>query len=98
MSVSVRRDRPWRAIVAAEAEAGVTDGRFPEPRAHPFPRSLPAFSPQGPGFPASVPGFVPTMPHLHRRHPSPLPRPPDAPSSRRAVIQAEASGRTAVLI
>lgn len=86
--------------MAAEAEAGVTEGGFPEPSAHSFPNSLPDFSLQGPSFPASVPGFVPIMPYLRRLHPSPSPSPRalDAPSLRRAVIQAEASGRTAVLI
>lgn len=84
--------------MAAEAEAGVTEGGFPEPSAHSFPNSLPDFSLQGPSFPASVPGFVPIMPYLRRLHPSPSPWALDAPSLRRAVIQAEASGRTAVLI
>lgn len=61
--------------LAAEAEAGVTEGRFPEPSALSFPESmgvplmspkgLPDFFLQGPSFPASVPSFVPTMPHLH---------------------------------
>lgn len=35
-----QEDRPWGAIVAAEAEAGVAEGRFPEPSAHSFPESV----------------------------------------------------------